>query len=134
MAAAINNYFPESSIFCGVVRYNNYLPFTDALDFDCDNALGAGIERYVTQHIDEYHPGLFFMKTEDWRDEAEYRWVVIDDNDQPQFVPFGEALAGIIVGTDFHNAYLPALSTLISNDVEIRRIEWSSGHPDLFPI
>jgi hypothetical protein len=135
ISTAIVKHFPDRRVYCDDVVYDNYLAFIDdAFSFNCDEAKEQGIEQAVSFHVDEFHRGLFFMKTEDWRDEAECRWVVIDENETPRFISFGDALVGIIVGADFQNSYLPSLFRLVDDNVDLKRIVWTSGHPILIPI
>ncbi|MFM5201467.1 DUF2971 domain-containing protein [Aeromonas caviae] len=59
-----------------------------------------GITEYVRQHIDEYNNELIFEKSLDWRDENEFRYLMYIDSTENQFLKFGNALSGIVFGTD----------------------------------
>jgi Protein of unknown function (DUF2971) len=57
-----------------------------------------GAEAYVALHLKTYGHHMFFEKSQDWRDEGEFRWVVFTTADSDLFVEFDDALVGIMFG------------------------------------
>jgi hypothetical protein len=81
---------------------------------------------------DRYHRTFFFTKSKDWSQEFEYRWVVSGENDESEFVPIDNAIAGVVVGVDFPKVYFPSLIPLCGElKIPAARITWDNGVPGL---
>lgn len=122
-------------VFQGKVKYSNqsdYLCRGSFLNFS--DIMQYGLESYLFKyHFRKYKNDLFFLKTLDWRDEIEYRWVCPGKDDAYLEIPFGNALSEIFVGEYFHSSYLPSLKKLNETyDVCINRVNWGSGYPQVF--
>lgn len=66
------------------------------LNVDLYEALGP--KAYVRSHIQTCNRFLFFEKLEDWRDEHEWRIVVVAESPQRILVPIETALVGVLHG------------------------------------
>lgn len=100
---AISGQFGEScDVYDGDVHYinrpvvDNFYDGTYTINIDFVEKFG--LERYLKAHIRTYFKRLFFEKMEDWKDEDEYRWVLIKDEECDLFVDFQDSLRGIIFG------------------------------------
>ena len=71
-------------------------PHEFAINVDELEALGP--EQYAQRHVDLYHHQLFFEKLTDWKDEVEWRVVVLGQDEDPLHLPIESALVGVIHG------------------------------------
>lgn len=89
----------------------------------------------VLKHIEYNHENIYFTKDIDYKDESEYRIVVVDINGQKQSIGINlnEIIRGVILGDKFPDVYLP-LVQLVYNEYKcnIRKIEWLKGNPFLY--
>lgn len=60
-----------------------------------------GLRMETLSHVDKYHQQLFFQKSLDWKYENEYRYIFWGEGTEPIGLPFGDALAGIVIGENF---------------------------------
>lgn len=60
----------------------------------------VGRDAYPDLHFKTHFKRLFFEKMTDWRDECEWRWIVVSNSDQDIYVAFGNSLVGIMFGED----------------------------------
>lgn len=87
------------------------------------------LKSYLTKKAIEQQEQLFFSKVSDWQYENEFRWVFLGQETGPIDVPYGEALAGIVLGCDFDsNLHEEARNLARENAVPIRRIWWKNGY------
>jgi hypothetical protein len=80
--------------------------------------VGIPAEEAVSRFYDKYRERIFLVKHADWRDEAEFRFLAYDpvaplDDDDPAdahgtFVSLNGCVAGLVLGTDFKTAHIPA--------------------------
>ena len=83
---------------------------------------------FIRQNVMENPKKFFFTKTEEWANEREFRWVYVGDGDGPIDVPVGEAIAGIVLGSDFDNSFHCQAKDLSEKiGVPILRLWWSNG-------
>lgn len=96
-----------------------------------DEVDDAFVEKYIEDHNDE----LFFQKTLDWQTEHEYRFATTAPPDEPLFVDYGDALAGVVVGFDIPDWERPA-AIEASHAVGIEPVEmnWKMGVPLPVPL
>lgn len=134
LSAMIEQSAGTAKIFSNAVEYDDYLSLSDATEVDYDDVERVGKQEAIRCHIHDFHRALFFLKSRDWQDEAEFRWVVLCDNEEPLFVPFGDALAAVILGADFHPSYLPALTHLADGLSSVFRMVWVNGMPGIAKI
>jgi hypothetical protein len=98
-----------------------------------DRIFNDDTRRIATGHfIEEHKRDLFFLKTDDWATEFEYRAVLLKPEDEYAYVSYGDALAAVVVGERFpawqlagaHNACMDA-------DAQLKQIAWRHGFPRL---
>lgn len=72
----------------------------------------------------------FFLKSEDWRSENEYRWVVHSEQNDAEFVSLSGVLDAVYIGEDLSEAYYPSLELLCKKlGAEPLKIGWRNGIP-----
>ena len=128
--------FDTNKKFAGRVEYQYYLEsFVRSRKIKCRNIIDHGIDEALSMQIDEYYHEYFFLKSMDYRDEHEYRLVVIvNDGDSPG-LSIESSLKGVIVGIDFQSEEYERIDALAQNcnsSVERYFLSWQEGRPQLF--
>ncbi|MEC7642863.1 DUF2971 domain-containing protein [Idiomarina sp.] len=59
-----------------------------------------GVAEYVKRHINTHNSELIFEKSLDWKDENEFRFLMLIDSENNQFLNYNNALKGIVFGAD----------------------------------
>lgn len=87
-------------LLSGTVRYVNrsVREFEQEFAIDMDILESVGREAYADLHIRTHYQRLFFEKMADWRDEAEWRWVVFGNATSDLYIDIATCLAGIMFG------------------------------------
>jgi|GEM_PF-831690 len=95
-------------------------------DIIYDFFLNEGLKNYMIHHIKKHYEHLYLYKHFNWRDENEYRFIVLDnENDNQYFLPFKKSLKSIIITEDFPKEKLSSLNTLANNlNLKIERLFW----------
>jgi hypothetical protein len=91
----------------------------------------------VAQHVVKHYRDFFFLKTEDWATEFEYRFVFKRAFDPPvprldasDLVSYGNALRHIVVGEKFPAWQLPGAREVAERaGVELRQMKWELSRP-----
>jgi hypothetical protein len=106
------------------------LPPSDERFFDPDRRGEAVIE-----HIERHFGDFFFLKTDDWSTEYEYRAVILGQSDDYAFVPFQDSLAAVILGEKFPAwQVLGAVHMAADHGVPILQLQWLGGRPVPAPL
>ena len=75
------------------------------------------------------------MKSKDWDNQLEYRWLIHSRNDSPEYISIDGILEEVLVGEEFPRVYDPSLTALCAAlNVTAKRIHWFNGMPDERPI
>jgi hypothetical protein len=134
--ATIEKEFSDRCVlYSGAVEYNN-IGVDDGFAFNLDygEILATSLEGVLDKKIEKHHRTYFFRKAEDWSNEIEWRWVLRGNDAKPVFVPIEDALAGIIIGSDWPSVYDPAIVPFGKKyRVHIARMMWHNGHPSVLP-
>lgn len=84
----------------------------------------------VAEYIEKHHEALFFLKTDDWATEYEYRALLLSPSDEYAYVSYADALAAVVVGEEFPAWQLPGAQAVCEDaHVELRQITWKLGVP-----
>jgi hypothetical protein len=113
------------------------LHLSDARIFDDDQRQDA-----VAEHIDRYRHDFFFLKSDDFATEAEYRIVLKTDDRSPvgyatdeqghAYVGYGDALVAVVLGRHFPKWQRPgAREACDGAGVKMLRMWWERGSPIL---
>lgn len=128
--------FESSKKFYGNVEYQYYLEsFVRARKIECRNILNHSVDEAFGMQIDANFHEYFFLKSMDYRDEHEYRLVVILDDGDPIGLPIESSLMAVIVGVDFPPEGYEHVDTLAQNcasSVERWFLSWQEGRPQLW--
>jgi len=130
--------FKTNKIFYKSVEYQYYLEsFVKARKIDCRNILNHSIDEALKKQIDTYYHEYFFLKSMDYRDEHEYRLIVIVDHDDSISLPITSSLKAVIVGVDFPSDKYECINELTlkcSSSAERWLLSWQEGRPQLIDL
>lgn len=91
---------------------------------------GEPLVAAIARHVDRHREALFFTKLADWEHEAEYRFVVVTDDDVPVLCSYGDALRGVMVGHAFPKWQIPsAHAACEAAGVELGKLLWEMNRP-----
>lgn len=115
------------------VTYHDKPPVAhDALTFDCNELGGMKEDQLLNIYLEKYASFYFFTKNYDWKDESEYRFVLLNNNPEPEFFYFQDALEAIICGEDLPSVYIPLLTLFKEKyNCQLAQIETYNGVPTL---
>ena len=91
----------------------------------------VGVARRVARHIDANYHDYYFLKTDDWASEYEYRVVLVSETGDPHaFVEYRNALVAVMVGHLFPPYQVAGAQALCEpQDVALRQMLWYNGAP-----
>ncbi len=86
------------------------------------------LNEFAVAHIRDKSDKIFFEKGIDYQEEAEYRLVVEDPENEYVFISTKKCLNCIVLGDRFHNTYVSSVKKLCSRPkVPCKRLYWHSG-------
>jgi hypothetical protein len=140
----LRNSLGDENLYIGDVRYDREglaasaaQHFTDERMFDPEQR-----QRAVSDHIDTYWDDLFFLKSDDFESEAEYR-VVLNTVDGPDagyttdeqgfaHVGYGDALVAVVLGRHFPKWQIAGARPLCDRvGMKMLRMQWWNATPVL---
>jgi Protein of unknown function (DUF2971) len=97
-------------------------------------------QQAVAEHIDRYRRDFFFLKSDDFATEAEYRIVLKTDDDAPvgyttddqgfAYVGYGDALVAVVLGLHFPKWQRPGAKEACDDaGIKMLRMWWERGDP-----
>lgn len=95
-----------------------------------------GADGLAARHVEQYLPQLFLTKTLDWASEREVRFLLggCNDDGQPHYVEFGDALCGIAFGCRINSAKREEIARRAhQRGISLADMEWRNGFPQLHP-
>jgi Protein of unknown function (DUF2971) len=120
------------NIFNDRVHYTLLDEFDDmqvAFDLNIDQIQEIGPLEYMMQHRKRFYHEFFMRKHIDWRDEAEYRWICFDDDENSRYIDI-DSLVAVIVGDAFPPAYKRLLIAFCEElRVPAAEMRWKNGCP-----
>lgn len=135
---AIRDCLGVETIHNGPVKYGryslkNHFAF-NGINFDTIKR--DGINEVAQKHLDSYFEELFLEKTDDWKDECEYRWVLFSKEEEEYIhIDYRDALVAIILGVDFPTDQHPKVEAYCEKfKVDVAKMYWSNGNPDIHPV
>ena len=117
----------------GHVRYmrNDRIP-RSAVTLNGNQLAEDGVEKYCAQHIQGHYRDLFLTKHVDYRDEAEYRFIIADPSNNCEFINITTALRVVIAGDRAPKVYFRLIGELSKKyGAECRRAYWDRGKAHL---
>ena len=100
-------------------------------------------DRAVADHIDAHSDAFFFLKSDDFRTEWEYRVVLTagDDRDEYAYLDYRDSLVAVVLGERVPEWQRPgAVDTCskfevkLGGKVKLGRMKWCHGRPRVFPV
>lgn len=121
-------------VFFGEVTYKNRSWMTrlepGPFMIDYDLLQRIGIDDYCRLHTLQYIQELYFEKLEDWKDESEWRLVVMEELKSHHFIYFEESLVGIVHGANTPEADSRKVIDLASEStIEHTGLRWFNHCP-----
>lgn len=84
----------------------------------------------IKSHLHTWFRDLFLRKLVDWECENEFRWIYFDDNPDPVYVNFADALEAIVVGADVpESRYEDVLRYCVRHRADVANLNWHNGYP-----
>lgn len=130
----IKEQFPERTVLHGRVNYidrswaNRLDPHAFRIEYDL--LLKVGLDEYCHLHINQYAEELYFDKLRDWRDEHEWRIVLLKPSGPPSLLYFEDALVGVVHGDSTSTADSErAISLVPESRVEHTGLKWQNHCP-----
>jgi hypothetical protein len=134
LLAAVKSQAVGATVFSGKVMYRNQpliRPLTvHEFMIDIDLYETTGALAYARTHLQRHYRPLFFEKLQDWRDETEWRIVVVGTESGPIDVKYGDALVGVIHGADLDEALSWEIAEMTEGrDVYHMGLLWKNSNP-----
>lgn len=132
---SINKQLHSKQLFHGQVAYTNegILPKLQNDQFSIDLRSVHNEESYfqaIQSHFDFWYRDLFLTKLSDWSHEDEYRYIYLDEDDQPTLVDFEESLEAIVIGEGAIEKHRDDfLKHCITYKADIANLIWRNGFP-----
>ncbi len=117
--AICNNKDNEDIMLDGKISYG---PSRDGLIHNCSDFEDA--KDYIINNPDYF----FFYKHCDWHTENEYRFILITEGTNDQFLSFSDALVGIVVGMEVENSNIDKIIELSRSDIPVIQAIWGMGN------
>lgn len=109
------------------------MPRTDTEAFHLDAAILEQLGEAATlrKHQETHAGSLYFYKSNDWKAEFEYRWVLLtDEPDVEHFVDVRRSISGVILGDAFPaDAKLMIRQILDGSGIKIAQLHYRNGDP-----
>jgi DUF2971 family protein len=84
----------------------------------------------VDDYIDANSDAFFFLKSDDFATEYEYRVVLAAGDDDYARIDYGDALVGVVLGERFPERQRPgAIGQCSRLDIKLGRMDWENGRP-----
>ncbi len=126
ISSALKN---RCKIFSGPVNYKDYsVTYANSLDDSYIDKYGLieGVRRYFFTNYQE----LFLTKHPDWESEAEFRWLIHNSANTPEYVSIEGAIKAVLVGSEFPQVYEIVLKEMCKDlKISAGRIIWHNGMP-----
>jgi len=120
-------------VYGGLVSYVDKsvhdAPFGGPFVLGADELAERGFEQYWKDHAIQYHKELYFEKKTDWKNESEFRYLALFEDESDVFVSINHALEGIVFGYCTPENEVKALKKMLHNGEEYIGLTWKNGCP-----
>ncbi|MFC1785566.1 DUF2971 domain-containing protein [Candidatus Neomarinimicrobiota bacterium] len=121
--ASIEYYVADKVIYS---KEETYLD--NALSLSISQINNSDLDTFCLRHIKSHIDKFFFTKHLDYRDEAEYRVVIYDNNNDYKYFDLSTFIKCVIIGERMPKVYYPLIKNLCDKtNTECRRVEYSNG-------
>jgi hypothetical protein len=94
----------------------------------------VGVLEYFCSHIQKHAALFYFQKNQDWSQEREWRCVFVSKPVEKMIVPIGDAIAGIVIGSEVSVAKEKEICGMaIAKEFPVAKMSWQNGSPNLRP-
>ena len=77
-----------------------------------------------------HHKELFLRKSKDWETEWEYRWLVHNETNKPEYVDIEGVILEVIIGVNFPDVYKPSLIEVSKKlNISASGMSWNNRIP-----
>ena len=124
---------PQLTVYHDYVEYDLYRGKKSLKTNLREYNTSLSIDENIQTHIEINKKDIFFRKYEDFKDESEYRIVLIDWNDNKNSdinIDIEGIIRGVIVGERFHGVYEEAIKDLAMNkmNTDLYRISYDASY------
>lgn len=112
LANEIKKMYPNFILYKSQVIYSDSIEkvrMAHQLKINPDT-IGDFREYYINTHVKNNRNEMFFSKNEDWKDENEYRYLLITDNKKKDYyINISSSIEAVFCGVDFRDVYKKSL-------------------------
>ncbi len=114
---------------CGFVKYSQNSGISPtAVNLDGNRITIEGTRKYAINHILDNYEDLLLTKDIDYRDEAEYRFIIYDPEQKMEYVDISMSIRAVIVGDRTPEVYFPLINDQCSIlGIFSRRAYWAKN-------
>lgn len=134
LIAAVRQHAMHELLFAGHVDYRNVplltslTPHAFMIDVDLYETLGP--TAYAKSHLQTHYRELFFEKLLDWRDENEWRIVLLGDAAGDEYFQYNSALVGVMHGAEIEEKVSREITEMTDDrEVEHMGLIWKNSTP-----
>ena len=132
----IKRSYPKLTVYHNYVEYDLARGKKSSKTYLRNYDTSRNSDENIRTHIETEQKDIFFRKYEDFRDENEYRIVLIDWEDNKNrdiYIDIQEIIRGVIIGERFHKVYEEAIKDLVINklNANLYRIFYLTSYVDI---
>lgn len=87
-------------------------------------------EQAMAEYLVSHRQDLFFLKTDDWASEHEFRAVLAGNEDEYAFADYGGSLVAVVLGEKFLDWQVAGAREVCDKaGVILARVRWNNGYP-----
>lgn len=111
-----NNKNLENFLTGNVIYNNNYKENVEIIDGLKDKfADEISLKKSTKKHILNKSKKILFRKDLDWRDENEFRIVLINEKEDYEYVDISDSLESVYLGIEFPEVYIPLVKEILKD-------------------
>jgi hypothetical protein len=93
---------------------------------------GLGLAQAAAEYVEQRHAAFFFLKSDDFATEYEYRIVLAARDDDYAFIDYRDALVAVVLGERFPVWQRSAASMACSKlGLKLGQMQWINGRPQV---
>ena len=116
-------------VFHDTVNYNLF-NHDGSVSIEGNKLFEQGFDNYKSSFFKSKFKELFFTKNPDYRDEKEFRIILMPKESDEVFIPIKDSIIGLIIGDRFPNGLLPSLKFFSEKiGFPCKRLLWEKGKP-----
>lgn len=122
--------------YSGPINYNlGSDEFTPAQEIDINKISKNELETQSVNYCKDNIENFYFLKSQDWKEENEYRYLIEKDADSSINIDINNSLKGIVVSQFFPEELEPVISNEAEEkDIYFYRLEWINGIPKVIDL